>query len=278
MLYLPEPISDFLSAADIEPVSGGMSAADVYRCRKPGEDAVFYLKTETWRKPVADEHLLYRWLYEGKRLPVPEPLFCLEEEIPVCRAGDIPEAVGSRKDARRGYLLLREARGEIPCTGKYYADPARLAGLAAEGIRLLQQVDASNCPVRVSLDDKLKSAQERLRRGGYRELNPLVPYTKDFKDHAEIFDFLVRNQPEIEPVFIHGDYCLDNFFTDGEHVTAFIDFGNGGVGDGYQDIALCVRELMQDCPEAVPEFYRSLGIREVDEEKLRYYILLDEMF
>ena len=109
-------------------------------------------------------------------------------------------------------------------------------------------------------------------------MNPLVPYTKDFKDHAEIFDCLVRNQPEIEPVFIHGDYCLDNFFTDGEHVTAFIDFGNGGVGDGYQDIALCVRELTQDCPEAVPEFYRSLGIREVDEEKLRYYILLDEMF
>lgn len=279
-MYLPKQIADFLSGAKITPAGGGMSAANVFRCecQKDGKQEVYYLKTELWRESVANEHLLYRWLFEKRRLPIPEPLFCVEEECPLCEEKEATKTEHKLQGNRYGYLLIRKAKGENLCTPKYYADPKRLARLAAEGIKQLWQVDTTNCPVRVCLGNKLKIAEERLRRGGYRELNSEVPYTKDFRNHAEVFDFLVKNQPKVTPVFTHGDYCLDNFFTDGEHVTALIDFGNGGVGDAYQDIALCVREFSIDCPGAVSEFYKSLGITEPDEEKLRYYMLLDEMF
>lgn len=278
-MYLPEKISDFLARAKLEAEHEGMSSADVYRCCvvSDGKEERYYLKVEPWSTSVENEHQLYRWLYDGKRLPVPEPLFCVAEENL-----DAKKAVSAENPAdsgrKYGYLLIREAKGEILRQKKYYADPVRLAGLAAEGLRLLWQVDTASCPVKVNLDEKLKLVEEELRRGGYGELDASVPYTKDFKNHVEVFDFLVKNQPKVEPVFTHGDYCLNNFFTDGEHVTAFIDFGNGGVGDAYQDIALCVREFIKRCPGAVPYFYGQLGIKEPDEEKLRYYMLLDELF
>lgn len=50
--------------------------------------------------------------------------------------------------------------------------------------------------------DKLKITEEWLRCGGYGELNTRVPYTKNFKAHAELFDFLVQNQPEVKLIFI----------------------------------------------------------------------------
>lgn len=61
-------------------------------------------------------------------------------------------------------------------------------------------------------------------------------------------------------------------------MSAFIDCENGGVRDGYQDITLCVSELMIDCPGTISGFYEAMGIVKSDEKKLRYYMLLDEMF
>ncbi|MDE7300475.1 MAG: phosphotransferase, partial [Lachnospiraceae bacterium] len=162
MMYLPKAISDFLSSAQIEPEHEGMSSADVFRCRisSGGREELYYMKTESWSRAVENEHCLYRWLYEKKRLPVPEPLFCVKSRG------------ASKEGAERGYLLIRAAKGEILRKPKYYADPVRLAGLAAEGIRLLRQVDFADCPVRADLDEKLKLAEERLRCGSYGELDP----------------------------------------------------------------------------------------------------------
>ncbi len=290
MMYLPKPISDFLAQAEIRAECGGMSSADVYHCHalSGGKKEGYYLKVEPWSASVENEHRLYRWLYDGKRLPVPEPLFCVAAECPVDAgnsksteflSAEFSSVENSAVLGRTyGYLLIRQAKGEILRQPKYYADPVRLARLAAEGLRLLWQVDTADCPVKGNLDEKLKLAQEELCHGSYGKLDASVPYTKDFKNHAEVFEFLVKHQPDVEPVFTHGDYCLNNFFTDGEHVTAFIDFGNGGVGDAYQDIALCVREFIKRCPGAIPYFYEQIGIKEIDEEKLRYYMLLDELF
>ena len=35
---------------------------------------------------------------------------------------------------------------------------------------------------------------------------------------------------------IHGDYCLPNVMLDDWHFSAFIDVGNGGVGDRHIDL------------------------------------------
>ena len=262
-MYLPKQIDDFLDSAKIKPVYGGMSNADIYYCQisRDGQEEYYYLKIESWNSEVENEHKLYQWLYEKEKLPVPKPFFCIHEDV-----------------ENIGYLLLGCAEGEILRNEKYYADPQKLAELTAEGIQLLWQVDLTDCPVSAKLEWKLKLAEQNLRAGSFESLDPSVPYTKDFADHAQLFDFLVKNQPKEELVFTHGDYCLNNFFTDGNKITAFIDFGRGGAGDGYQDIALCIRELMENCQEAIPLFYEKLGIKHPDEDKLRYYMLLDELF
>ncbi len=131
--------------------------------------------------------------------------------------------------------------------------------------------------------------------GGYRVENDMVdvddaePETYgegEFKDPYELLSWLETNRPEEELVFSHGDLCLPNiFFQDGK-LSGLIDIGNAGVCDKWQDLALCYRSLKHNAngsyAKVYPginedELFKLLGI-EPDNEKLRYYILLDELF
>jgi kanamycin kinase/aminoglycoside 3'-phosphotransferase-3 len=69
-------------------------------------------------------------------------------------------------------------------------------------------------------------------------------------------------------------------------VTGFIDLGNAGIADKYEDIAMCVRSLGYNLDisshrdikqQAIDELFSHLGITP-DWDKLRYYILLNELF
>lgn len=83
--------------------------------------------------------------------------------------------------------------------------------------------------------------------------------------------------PKEDKVLSHGDYCFNNYFAENNQVSGYIDMGRGGVGDRYQDIALCVRELMNYEKKYTELLFSHLNI-EPDYEKIRYYILLDELF
>ena len=104
-----------------------------------------------------------------------------------------------------------------------------------------------------------------------------------FQNPADLLAWLEENRPEEELVFSHGDYCLPNIFIKDGHVSGFIDLGNCGVADKYQDIALCYRSLLHNYGEKEykdfkPEMlFEELGI-EPDWKKIKYYILLDELF
>lgn len=75
-------------------------------------------------------------------------------------------------------------------------------------------------------------------------------------------------------------------FAENGQITGYIDLGKAGVADRWQDIALCYRSLKQNfggkfgaknrdfSPDAL---FDKLDIKK-DLEKLRYYILLDELF
>ncbi len=75
-----------------------------------------------------------------------------------------------------------------------------------------------------------------------------------------------------------------------DKVTGYIDLGKMGIADRWCDIAICYRSLSHNfsgkygeyvdvtCSEYDEmQFFRELGI-EPDWEKIRYYILLDELF
>jgi len=53
--------------------------------------------------------------------------------------------------------------------------------------------------------------------------------------------------------------------------------GRGGVADRHQDVALCMRELLDFPTEYSNKFLKHLDF-EPDIALIRYYILLDEFF
>ena len=87
---------------------------------------------------------------------------------------------------------------------------------------------------------------------------------------------------------VRGDFCLPNVFVQNHRISGFIDLGKMGPADRWQDIAIALRSLNHNSVG----FYNGgkkyfdftnqmlldeLGI-EMDYDKYRYYILLDELF
>lgn len=115
----------------------------------------------------------------------------------------------------------------------------------------------------------------------------LDPDEKSLGYLQELLEWLEKNRPEFDPVLSHGDFCLPNVFVENGTISGFIDLGDSGIGDKWRDIALCYRSLKHNFdgtfggkvyPDFDPEMlFDALGI-EPDREKLRYYILLDELF
>ena len=80
---------------------------------------------------------------------------------------------------------------------------------------------------------------------------------------------------------------MPNIFIQDGKLRSLIDLGRAGIADKYQDIALCYRSLSHNfsgkyAEVSYPDFdamalFEALGI-EPDMKKLKYYILLDELF
>lgn len=99
--------------------------------------------------------------------------------------------------------------------------------------------------------------------------------------------WLKQNKPQEELVFSHGNYCLPNIFVKNDRISGFIDLGRSGVADIYQDIALYYRSLQHNFHgKYAKRTYDSFDAKilfdqleiEPDWEKIRWYILLDELF
>ena len=108
-----------------------------------------------------------------------------------------------------------------------------------------------------------------------------------FKDPEELLTWLYDNRPNEDFVLSHGDFCLPNIFIDNDKLSGFVDVGRMGIADRYQDIALCYRSLHHNFSgvysgkayDGYNDFmlFDALEI-EPDFDKIRYYILLDELF
>ena len=204
------------------------------------------------------ERAAYAWL--TGRLPVPRVYEAFEEE-------------------GRNYLLMERLSGEMACAPERLAHPERTARLLAEGLRLLWRVDTGACPFDERLSGKLLRARARLE-AGLMDAAEMEPETlRRFGTPQAALRFLERNRPPEDPAFTHGDYCLPNIFLLGETVSGFIDLGRAGVGDRWQDIALCVRSMRRNfgSDAGTAPLFEALGLAR-DEARIDYFILLDEFF
>ena len=201
----------------------------------------------------------------------------------------VPRVLAHMVEQQTSYLLMTRAKGVMSCDGSYMEQPEVLTEVLADGLKRLWQVDTTDCPCHQMLAQKLKAAEQNVRQG-LVDLDNVEPDTfgpEGFADSQALLDWLYANQPEEELVLSHGDFCLPNVFGKGNQVSGYIDLGRAGVADKWQDIALCYRSLRDNygtryggtpdtgfCPELL---FAKLGI-EPDWEKIRYYMLLDELF
>ena len=260
-LQLPAELAGRLEHKPFFQNTTGLSGAGVLMF----DDCV--LKIAPADQTAAREADMTAWL-EGK-LPVPKVLHrCVENGT--------------------AYLLMSRLEGEMSCEDFYMERPDLLCKLLAEGLKGLWQVDTRDCPCRFSLEDRLLMAEDNVRHGRCEtervEKDTYGP--NGFRDPAHLLQWLKDHRPPVDPVLSHGDFCLPNLFFKEERVSGYLDLGFCAVADRYQDIALCWRSLLHNAdgtygpiyPDIHPDrLFRALGLTP-DRHKLRYYILLDELF
>ena len=261
-LQIPESIRKYTSGKSYMTDDVGMSKAKILLF----DDCV--LKIDAIRQKNDKTVEMMRWL-EGK-LPVPR-VICYEQDE-ACQ-----------------YLLMSRVPGRMSCDEYNMSRPRVLVDCLAEALHLLWNVDIAGCPRVRDMDVELQEARYRVEHG-LVDMNHVEPTTfgpDGFRDPADLLRWLENNRPDYEPTLSHGDLCLPNIFIDGDKVSGLIDLGACGVGDRWRDIALCYRSLRRNAegayggkvyPDVKPQMlFDALGM-EPNEEKLRYYILLDELF
>lgn len=230
------------------------------------EDMV--LKIENDIESVNDQVQLMQWL-EGK-LPVPRVL-----------AHEVAEG--------KSYLLMSKITGKMSCDTYCLERPEVLVNALAEGLKMLWEVDVKDCPQLRDLDAVLRDARTQVEKQlvDLENVEPATFGEDGFESPGHLLKWLEENRPSFEPVFSHGDYCLPNVFLEDGKISGFIDLGRGGIGDKWNDIALCYRSLKHNFDgtyggKVYEDFhpdmlFEKLGL-EPDWDKIKYYLLLDELF
>jgi len=259
---IPAQILDRLSGRSGRINAVGMSGAKVVVY----PDMV--LKCEPRSEESDNEYQMLCWL-QGK-LPVPAVLdFVCEDGV--------------------NYLLMSRLAGVMSCDRAYLTHPSLLIPLMAESLRALWAVEPAGCPYMNDLSKKLRKARERVTAGlvQMEDAEPETYGPNGFRNPMELLCWLESHRPEESLVFSHGDFCLPNLFLQDGRISGFLDLGRAGLADPYQDLALGYRSLKHNSDGTYDGIrysgfsddllFRALGM-EPDWEKVRYYILLDELF
>ncbi|MBE6837394.1 MAG: aminoglycoside 3'-phosphotransferase [Ruminococcus sp.] len=208
----------------------------------------------------------------------------LVEKIPV------PEVMAYEVSDGKSYLLMSKVEGKMSCDEYYLENPDELLELLCEALEMLWAVDISECPRDRGLDTELEEAFYRIENG-LVDVENTMPETfgeGGFENPMALYKWLCENKPKnYEPVLSHGDFCLPNVFLKDGKVAGFIDLGDTGTGDKWRDIALLYRSLKWNfdgtfggkvyenfSPDMLFDYLKITP----DYQKLRYYILLDELF
>ena len=148
--------------------------------------------------------------------------------------GLAPEILLYVTNVDKDYLLSRRAVGEDGTFDSYLANPEKLCDTMAETLRGLHACSFADCPVPCRTVEYLAHAERNYKegRGDTSFLRDYGTFTAD-----EAFALVKENAPFLkQDTLLHGDYCLPNIMLDNWRFSAFIDVGNGGVGDRHIDV------------------------------------------
>lgn len=260
---LPPEVSKQIAGLDWTCDNVGMSSSTILLFDE------MVLKIEKVSRSSEHENLLLSWL-DGK-LPAPKIIEAITQD-------------------GYSFLLMSKLSGEMACSDNNLRNIENTIITLAKGLKMLWEIDIENCPCSSTVSEKLAQVKYDIENNLVDMDNfDLETFTTEgFKDISDLYNYLDQNRPVEDLVFSHGDYYLPNIFISGSEITGFLDLGNGGISDRWQDIALCVRTLrsshMRFANRGEAEYqryisllFKELGI-EPDEEKIRYFILLYEFF
>ena len=201
----------------------------------------------------------------------------------------VPKVLAYEVENEKSYLLMSKMRGAMSCDTYYMEHPEVLLEALANGLKMLWDVDVRECPRVRDVDAVLREARARVENH-LVDLDNVEPETfgeGGFDTPEQLLEWLESHRPSFEPVLSHGDFCLPNVFLKDEQIAGFIDLGKTGVGDKWNDIALCYRSLKHNFAgvyggKVYEDFesemlFEKLGIKP-DWEKIKFYLLLDELF
>ena len=242
--------------------SVGESDAAVYRLRGKGGAPDLYLKhgRGSAAADLADELARLRWL--APYLPVPAV-------VQFARVADPEQA----------WLLLMALPGTTasavleahPALGRVVVD-----ALAAF-LRRLHALPVSDCPFDAGHAVRLAQARQRIDAG-------LVD-ADDFDagrqgwTAEQVWTALQGNLPRVPDLVVtHGDFSLENILMQDGAVVGCLDAGRAGIADRYQDLAIVWRALGELDAALQQRFVEQYGLLDIDQGKLQFHLLLDELF
>ena len=240
----------------------GASDAAVYRLQGRNGAPDLYLKHG--RGPaaadLADEAARLRWL--APQLPVPAVL-----QFARVAAPDQAWLLTAALPGKTASALL-EAN---PALG-----PAVAHGLATF-LRRLHALPVAACPFDAGPAVRLAQARQRIDAG-------LVD-ADDFDAERQgwtaqqVWAALQDCQPLTPDLVVtHGDFSLENILMQDGAVVGCLDAGRAGIADRYQDLAIVWRAL-GELDAALPQrFAEQYGLLDIDQGKLQWHLLLDELF
>lgn len=255
----------------LKPFKSGASGAKLYAlsCNESVENDLVLkvVSLDSEKESQKNEVAYYRWL--ENKVPVPK----IHHFEQVVEKGELTTEI----------LVMSHLKGFDLKSKSMHYDPSLLAKQYGSFLGRLHQLPIQGCPVSVPLPQKIEQAKWYMENGQVDE--------SDFEGIYQgipaqaLFKRLLKEVPaSTDLVVTHGDYCLDNLIVQetesGLTLSGFIDLGMGGVQDRYQDLALAVRSLRKRIGhEYVADFIRGYGLlKELDESKIDYYIMMDEFF
>jgi aminoglycoside phosphotransferase len=234
---------------------------DTWKLVKPNGKVVYYLK----RHKLSSSH---------DSIKEADVLRWLRDKLPV------PEVVEFWTDKDYHWLLMSVLQG-IPAhelIGDY--TPEEMLRLMVEGLKRIREVDIKDCTFDESIPSKLRRVRRNIDLGLLRsDVYPEGSGPRAEDDYLWLTDHI----PEESGVFSHGDYCLPNALVEDGRITGFVDWGEGGISDPWQDAIMLVESLCYNyhTPEKFFEYGRiiseALGLAGPFPERLVYFRLLNHM-
>lgn len=172
----------------------------------------------------------------------------------------------------RDFLLTARALGEDCTDNQYLEDPVRLCDTLAELLRKLHATDTAGCPVPDRTAGYMATAEKNYREGRFDR--SLFPDNWGYSSPEAAWSVVERCREQRlfrSDTLLHGDFCLPNVQLNDWRFSAFIDVGNGGVGDRHIDLfwALWSLSFNLKTDRYSKRFLDAYGRDRVDPEMLR---------